>query len=245
MVQRTFSCRSLVFVSRENVALLLLIPCLYWERVLGWLCCCCHCCCCRYRYRYCHCYCCCCFSLCFCVQYSELVCFHLQSVPFIVLHKDELGCGFSRISSRQRHISRVCCSFPNALAIANLKIIEKWIWFGPSALKTSINNVIRIYECHQKQQWWWQWLIFLFFSLLFRSVSIICALWLRCVTCCDNLVSFLFVDILLKRIYYTNRFVVSTKQTLALPLARSSFTISIWRRIETALMATSSKQTNK
>lgn len=23
--------------------------------------------------------------------------FHLQSVPFIVLHKDELGCGFSRI----------------------------------------------------------------------------------------------------------------------------------------------------
>lgn len=56
------------------------------------------------------CCCCCCY-----VQFSQAVCVHLQSVPFIVLHKDELGCGFSRTSTarqrqRRRHISRLSFS---------------------------------------------------------------------------------------------------------------------------------------
>ena len=154
------------------------------------------------------------------------MCFHLQSVPFIVLHKDELGCGFPVYHHDNDTFFCVCRSSSIPRAIANLKIIEKCIWFGPSALKTSINNVIRIYECRREQQWWWQWLIFLFlpFQFLFysfRFVPCICALRLRCVTCCDNLISFMFVDILLKQIYCTNRVVVSVEQMLALPLTRS------------------------
>lgn len=67
-----------------------------------------------------------------CVYNSQCCVFHLQSVPFIVLHKDELGCGFSRISSRQRHISRLSSmSFINLRKRKGKKnymyIIEKWI----------------------------------------------------------------------------------------------------------------------